>query len=108
MATKLYVGNLSYNTTNEGLKDLFAAHGEVVSAEIIFDKFSGNSKGFGFVEMSTPEAAETAISNLNDKEVDGRNITVSIAREKTASSPRRPYSGNSYSDRDGNSSFRRR
>jgi RNA recognition motif-containing protein len=80
MGKKLYVGNLSYSTNNEALKDLFAAIGTVESANIITDKMSGRSKGFGFVEMSTEEEAQNAISSLNGKEVEGRNLTVNEAR----------------------------
>lgn len=83
MATKLYVGSLSYNTTNEGLKEFFETQGTVVSADVIMDRATNRSKGFGFVEMSTAEEADAAIKNLNDKELDGRAIMVSVAREKT-------------------------
>ncbi|MCL4426976.1 RNA-binding protein [Patescibacteria group bacterium] len=80
MAKKLYVGNLSYGTTNESLKELFAEYGNVESATVITDRMSGRSKGFGFVEMSTDEEAENAISALNEKEFDGRKIVVNEAR----------------------------
>jgi len=77
---KLYVGNLPYGVTDESLKELFAAAGEVVEAKVISDKFSGRSKGFGFVTMKDDAAAEKAIKELNEKEVEGRKIRVSIAR----------------------------
>jgi len=80
MGKKLYVGNLSYDTTGDTLRDMFAAVGEVTSATVITDRDSGRSKGFGFVEMATDEAAAEAISKLDGKEVDGRAIKVSEAR----------------------------
>ena len=80
MGTKLYVGNLSYSVTEERLQQHFAQHGSVVSARIIMDKFSGRSKGFGFVEMGSDEEAERATSALNGTDFDGRNIVVSEAR----------------------------
>ena len=80
MATKLFVGNLPYNTTDEDLKQMFAAAGTVVSATIIVDKFSGRSKGFGFVEMSTEEEAQKAIQTLNDSVVGERKMIVNEAR----------------------------
>jgi len=80
MAKKLYVGNLSYNMTEDSLKDTFSAAGTVESAIIIKDKMSGRSKGFGFVEMSTDEEAQKAIGMLNGKELDGRALTVNEAR----------------------------
>jgi RNA recognition motif-containing protein len=88
---KLFVGNLSYNMTDDTLRATFEAAGTVESAQIIVDKFSGRSKGFGFVEMSSPEEAQNAISMLNEKEVDGRAIIVNIARPKTERPPRRDY-----------------
>ncbi len=80
MAKKLYVGGLSYDTKQEALQDLFAQAGKVDSATIIIDKMTGRSKGFGFVEMSTEEEAQNAISMFNDKDFDGRKITVNEAR----------------------------
>ena len=80
MSTKLFVGNLSFNTTQEQLQDLFAAHGNVIEVDVITDKFSGRSKGFGFVEMSSEQEAEKAISALNGTDFEGRNIVVSEAR----------------------------
>lgn len=80
MGNKLYVGGLSYATTDKQLEDLFAAHGTVESARVIIDKFTGRSKGFGFVEMGSGAEAQTAIQALNGSDFDGRNITVNEAR----------------------------
>ena len=80
MAKKLYVGNLSYNMTEETLKETFSAAGSVDSAIIIKDKMSGRSKGFGFVEMSSDEEAQKAVEMFNGKELDGRALTVNEAR----------------------------
>ena len=82
MTKKLYVGNLSYTLTNESLADGFANFGTVVSARIITDRDTGRSKGFGFVEMSSDEEAQEAISGMNGKEFEGRSLTVSEAREQ--------------------------
>lgn len=82
MANKLFVGNLSWNTTNDALQEAFAAAGTVTSATVITDKMSGRSKGFGFVEMSSDEEAAKAVDMLNGKEIDGRPVTVSEARPK--------------------------
>jgi cold-inducible RNA-binding protein len=78
--TKLYVGNLSYSMTDSTLADAFAAYGTVVSATIIMDRASGRSKGFGFVELEDDSAAQQAITEMNGKDVDGRKISVSVAR----------------------------
>ena len=88
MATKLYVGGLPYSTQEDALKDLFAQAGSVVSAVIIMDKMSGRSKGFGFVEMSTDEEAQKAISMFNDQEFEGRKLTVNEGRPMEARPPR--------------------
>jgi cold-inducible RNA-binding protein len=82
MNTKLFVGNLSFNTTENDLHDAFAAHGVVVEANLMMDRMSGRSRGFGFVTMSTPEEAQKAIEALNGAAMDGRNLTVNIARPK--------------------------
>ena len=78
MASKLYVGGLSYSTTSETLREYFAQCGTVESAAVITDKFSGQSRGFGFVEMATAEEAQRAISELNGKDLDGRKLTVNL------------------------------
>ena len=80
MSNKLYVGSLSYDTTEDGLKALFAEAGKVESAAVITDKFSGRSKGFGFVEMSSEEEAKKAVEMFNGKELDGRTIIVDEAK----------------------------
>jgi uncharacterized membrane protein YgcG len=82
MGKKLYVGNLSFDVRDGDLEALFAQHGGVASAEVISDRDSGRSKGFGFVEMESEEAAQTAINALHDREYKGRNLTVNEARPK--------------------------
>jgi RNA recognition motif-containing protein len=82
MGRKLYVGNLAYGVKDSDLQDLFSAHGTVDTAQVIMDRDTGRSKGFGFVEMSSDQEARAAISALNGKEVDGRNLTVNEARPK--------------------------
>jgi cold-inducible RNA-binding protein len=79
---RLYVGNLSYNVTNQGLEDMFAEHGRVQSAQVVQDRDTGRSKGFGFVEMTDTNEARTAIQSLNLKDVDGRSLTVNEARPR--------------------------
>ena len=82
MGSKLYVGNLSDHVTSTDLEQWFTPHGEVRSAEVIQDRFSGRSKGFGFVQMGTDEAAQTAIAQLDGKEHEGRNVTVNEAKPR--------------------------
>jgi RNA recognition motif-containing protein len=82
MAKKLYVGNLSYNTYEDNLRNLFAQYGTVESVKIITDRDTGNSKGFAFVEMSTDAEAQAAISGTNGVELDGRAIKVNEAMDK--------------------------
>jgi RNA recognition motif-containing protein len=82
MAKKLYVGNLSYNTTEDGLRNLFSGFGSVSSAKIIFDRETGNSKGFGFIEMSTDDEASAAIAGTNGREFEGRQLRVNEAMDK--------------------------
>ena len=96
MAKKLYVGNLSYNTSEDGLRNLFSGFGNVMSAKIVFDRDTGSSKGFGFVEMSTDEEASAAIAGANGQELDGRQLRVNEAMDK----PRRDRdSGGGYGSR---------
>jgi RNA recognition motif-containing protein len=80
---KLYVGNLAYGVTDSNLEAMFAAHGTVQSAQVIMDRDTGRSKGFGFVEMGSDQEAQAAIAALNGKEVEGRALTVNEARAKT-------------------------
>jgi RNA recognition motif-containing protein len=82
MGSKLYVGNLSYNTSSSELETLFAAHGTVQSAEVIADRETGRSKGFGFVQMGSDEEAAAAIAALNGQQVDGRALTVNEAKPR--------------------------
>jgi len=82
VGTRLYVGNLSYNVTNQSLETLFADYGRVQSAQVVTDRDTGRSKGFGFVEMSDNGQAQAAIAGLNQKEVDGRALTVNEARPR--------------------------
>ena len=82
MAKKLYVGNLSYNTTEDGLRSLFSGFGSVASAKIILDHETGNSKGFGFIEMGTDEEATAAIAGVNGRDFDGRQLRVNEAMDK--------------------------
>src|SRR5271169_5562946 len=83
MAKKLYVGNLTYEVTDSDLTKLFEPHGTVESAQVIMDRDTGRSKGFGFVEMKTDQEAQAAIAALNGKEMNGRALTVNEARPKT-------------------------
>jgi cold-inducible RNA-binding protein len=82
MGSKLYVGNLSYNTTNTELEELCAPHGTVKTAEVIQDRETGRSKGFGFVQMSTDDEAQGAIAALNGRDLDGRALTVNEAKPR--------------------------
>ncbi len=95
--TKLFVGGLPYSVNSQKLEEIFAAFGQVQSAQVISDKFTNQSKGFGFVEMGNDDEAQAAIKDLNDSEVDGRRINVSVARPRED----RP-SGGGFGDRGGN------
>ena len=88
MGKKIYVGNLSYNTTEAGLNDLFQAHGKVVSVKVITDRDSGRSKGFAFVEMGTEDEARSAIAALNGVDLDGRQLKVNESIDKPRSNDR--------------------
>jgi cold-inducible RNA-binding protein len=87
MVKRLFVGNLSYDTSDADLKELFSTVGACTSATILADRMTGRSRGFGFVEMSSADEAQRAISELNGRELQGRNINVSEARERGAASP---------------------
>ena len=82
MGKKIYVGNMNYDTTEETLRQLFSAHGEVTSVSVVTDRYTGRAKGFGFVEMATDEAAKAAIGALNGQTVDGRQLRVNEANER--------------------------
>ena len=90
MSNKLFVGNLSFNTTENDLQDAFSAHGTVVEANLMVDRMTGRARGFGFVTMSTAEEAQKAIAAMNGKDVDGRALTVNVARPREE----RPGGGN--------------
>jgi cold-inducible RNA-binding protein len=92
-SAKLYVGNLSYDTSEASIKALFEQHGEVTSVNLITDRDSGRPKGFGFVEMATPEMAEAAKGALDGTQLDGRALKVDTAKEMQ---PRAPRSGGGY------------
>jgi cold-inducible RNA-binding protein len=99
MARKLYVGNLSYNTTEEQLRDLFSEVGEITDIALITDRDTGRSKGFGFIEMATDEAAQEAIERYNGYSLDNRDLTVNIARpreERSGSRNNRGGGGRRY------------
>jgi RNA recognition motif-containing protein len=93
MPTKLYVGNLAYSVSNDDLQELFSQAGQVQSATVITDKFSGQSKGFGFVEMTTAEEVADAIRRFNDTELKGRNIKVNEAKPREANFGNRDRNG---------------
>ncbi len=95
MGSKIYVGGLPYSATEQQLSDLFAPHGSVQSARVITDKFTGQSRGFGFVEMGSEEEAKKAISALNGTQMDGRTLTVNEAK------PQEPRSGGGGGGRGG-------
>jgi RNA recognition motif-containing protein len=93
MGKKIYVGNLSYGTSDSDLQQMFEAHGSVQSAQVIMDRDTGRSKGFGFVEMGSDQEAQAAIAALNGKEMDGRALTVNEARPKEGGGGRGGYGG---------------
>jgi RNA recognition motif-containing protein len=98
---KLYVGNLPWAVTNDSLKELFAAYGEIVEAVVITDRMSGRSKGFGFVTFADEAVAEKAAAEMNGKDVEGRKIVVNVARPREE----RPAGGNRGGYRGGDRSF---
>jgi cold-inducible RNA-binding protein len=104
MSTKLFVGNLSFNTTENDLQEAFAAHGTVVEANLMMDRMSGRSRGFAFVTMSSPEEAQKAIAAMNGATLAERQLTVNIARPKEERprgdrGPRRDFSGGGRRER---------
>lgn len=92
MGTKLYVGNLPFSMTEQELRDTFASYGDVADAKVISDKFSGRSRGFGFVEMASEDQAKSAIEKLNDTELNGRKIIVNEAKPENKDRDRGPRS----------------
>lgn len=88
MNTKVYIGNLNYDTGEEKLREAFAEFGEVVSVNVITDRYTGQSRGFAFIEMSTEEEAKAAIEAMNGKELDGRQLKVNEARDRKPDSDR--------------------
>jgi len=99
MSNKLFVGNLSFNTTENDLQDAFAAFGTVTEANLMMDRTTNRPRGFGFVTMSSAEEAQKAIAGLNGKEIDGRALTVNVARpreERPVSGGRREFGGGGY------------
>ena len=97
MSQKLYVGGIAFSTTSEGLRQFFAQSGTVVSASVVTDQFSGQSRGFGFVEMSTPEEAQQAVTQLNERQLDGRSLKVEVAKPKGD----KPRGGGGFGGRSG-------
>jgi len=93
METKLYVGNLSYDTTEDGLRSAFAEAGTVVSVDVIKDRYTGQMRGFAFVTMNSDEEAQNAIKILNEKVLDDRAIKVNVARPREERSPRGSFGG---------------
>ncbi|MEE4240821.1 MAG: RNA-binding protein [Desulfopila sp.] len=98
---KIYIGNMSYEVTEDDLRQLFGEFGEVQSADIIMDKISGRSKGFGFVEMATKEEGQAAITGLDGKEIKGRTVAVNEAKPQTKSRDSRGGSGGGRGGRGG-------
>lgn len=90
MGKRLYIGNLSYSTTESQLQELFAPHGQIESVSVITDRETGRSRGFGFVEFASQDAATKAVTALNGQVVDGRPLRVNEAKERTDSRPSRP------------------
>jgi cold-inducible RNA-binding protein len=101
VSKKLYVGNLPYTTTNDQLQGIFAQYGAVEKADVLIDKMTGRSRGFGFVEMTNDEEAQAAIDGLNGKDFDGRKLVVNEARPMADRPPRRSFGGGSGGGRGG-------
>ena len=93
MGTRIFVGNLPFNATEDQLSQLFASHGEVASVSIVKDKFTDRSRGFAFVEMTNAEAATAAITALANHSMDNRTLTINIARERSEGGSRGGYGG---------------
>jgi len=102
MSSKLFVGNLSFNTTENDLQDAFAAHGTVTETNLMMDRATGRPRGFGFITMSSAEEAQKAIEAMNGKDIDGRALTVNIAKpreERSGGGGRREYGGDGSRNR---------
>lgn len=108
MNTKLFVGNVSFNTTENDLQDAFAAHGTVTEANLMVDRASGRPRGFAFVTMSTPEEAQKAIEAMNGATLDGRSLTVNEARPKEERSGGGPRGGGRFQGGRGGGGYGRR
>ena len=91
MSKKIYVGNMNYNTTEDSLRDLFGSYGDVVTVNMITDRYTGRFRGFAFVEMESDESAQKAINEINGKELDGRELKVAEARSRDSYNNRRRY-----------------
>jgi len=104
MSTRLYIGNLSYNTTENQLQDIFSEYGTVTEVDLIMDKFSGRPRGFGFITMENPDAAKAAVEAMNGKNIDGRDLTVNEARPREERAPR---GGGDRGDRGGRREYSR-
>jgi len=105
MSNKLYVGNLSYSVRDEDLQQHFSAFGQIQSAKVMMERDTGRSKGFGFVEMGSPEQAQAAIEGLHGKNIGGRDLTVNIARPMEARAPRSGGFGGGGGYRDSRRSY---
>jgi len=100
MNTKLFVGNLSFNITENDLQDAFAAHGTVTETNLMMDRITGKPRGFAFITMATPEEAQKAIASLNGSELDGRTLTVNVAKPREErSNGSRDRAGSGYGRR---------
>jgi RNA recognition motif-containing protein len=99
MNTKLFVGNLSFNITENDLQDAFAAHGTVTETNLMMDRTTGKPRGFAFITMATPEEAQKAIASLNGSELDGRTLTVNVAKPREERSGSRERAGAGYGRR---------
>src|SRR5213075_1876243 len=99
MSNKLFVGNLSFNITENDLQDAFAAHGTVTETNLMMDRTTGKPRGFAFITMATPEEAQKAIASLNGSELDGRTLTVNVAKPREERSGSRDRAGAGYGRR---------
>ncbi|KAI8811881.1 hypothetical protein BJ742DRAFT_664481, partial [Cladochytrium replicatum] len=91
--SKIFVGNLSWGTTDDTLRDTFGQYGEITDAVVLRDRETGRSRGFGFVTFATPESAQAAVDNMNEQDLDGRNVRVNLANERPAGGGGGGYGG---------------